>query len=95
MSNTTARGFRIDRFLDAYGVECSLQESSLAAEEGHVWLGCSAPNAKMLMPGGWVDYALPEDVQVTTRMHLSQSQVADLLPALQYFAEHGVLPPQQ
>ncbi|MCJ8334580.1 MAG: hypothetical protein MJH10_10105 [Epibacterium sp.] len=92
MADVTERGFRIDRFNDAYGVECSLQESSIAADEGHVWFGCSAPNAKILMPGGWVDHDLSEDVQVTTRMHLSQSQMRELLPALQHFAEHGVLP---
>jgi len=40
---------------------------------------------------GWVTYPIPADVQLTTRMHLTQDQVQDLLPILQYFAEHGVL----
>lgn len=89
----TERGFRIDRFLDAYDVKCSLQESSLAADEGHIWFGCDDASPKVLVPGqGWQDVPLPEGSVCTTRMHLSQSQVAALLPALQYFVEHGVLP---
>lgn len=38
---TTQRGFSIIRFLDRYGQECSLQESSLATEPA-VWLGVGA-----------------------------------------------------
>lgn len=97
MAETTNRGFRIDRFEDAYGVECSLQESSLAADEGHVWFGASDIGLKHFKAGdGWRDVELPHSVaehySANNRMHLSQSQVAALLPALQHFAEHGVLP---
>ena len=33
----TPRGFRIASFKDAYGADCSIQESSLVAP--HLWLG--------------------------------------------------------
>lgn len=93
MADNTERGFRIDRFKDAYDVECSLQESSILAEEGHVWFGCNDPNLTELVPGkGHVPVKGLDHLGSTTRMHLSQSQVRDLLPALQHFAEHGVLP---
>lgn len=67
--DTTSRGFAIGSFTDVYGFECSLQRSSRASDEGHIWLGVN-----------------------TNRMHLSQSIVRDLLPALQHFAETGELP---
>lgn len=41
---------------------------------------------------GWVSYPIPYQVQLTTRMHLNQEQVAALIPLLQYFVEHGYLP---
>jgi hypothetical protein len=91
--DVTGRGFPVIRFHDAYGRACSLQHSSLAAAEGHVWLGCDAANPVLLGPGGPVEaYPLRDDVEVTTRMHLSQAHVAALLPALTHFAETGELP---
>lgn len=98
MSKTTARGFQIDTFEDANGVECSLQESSAMHDEGLIWLGAREIGLKRLR-NGWHDVPLPgrdEDPNTAylanTRMHLTQSQVRRLLPALTYFAEHGVLP---
>lgn len=35
----TSRGFQRGLFVDRYGAECSIQESSLATESC-VWLGC-------------------------------------------------------
>lgn len=97
MGDTTNRGFRIDKFEDANGAECSLQESSAIGDEGTVWLGCSEIGLKHFKAGqGWQDVDLPHSVSehyvANNRMHLTQTQVAALLPALQYFAEHGVLP---
>lgn len=97
---TTSRGFRVDRFIDGNDVKCSLQESSRIYDEPSVWLGCSEIDLKRFVPQqGWEDIALPKPTDpegtaylANTRMHLSQSQVRDLLPALTYFAEHGCLP---
>jgi len=38
---------------------------------------------------GWVDYAIPEDVFLTTRMHLTREQVKMLIPILQKFVDTG------
>jgi hypothetical protein len=52
------------------------------------------PNPK-IFPGdntGWHDYSLPENVQCTTRMHLTRKMVVKLLPALEFFVKTGNLP---
>lgn len=88
----TARGFLRADFTDGNGVECSIQESSVA-EEPYLWLGCNEPNAKSF-PGdgtGWHDFPLPENVQCTTRMHLTIEQVEALLPLLERFVARGDL----
>jgi len=89
----TNRGFVLGKFLDGNGVACSIQESS-AAEKPHLWLGCDDPNP-MQFPGngtGWHPFALPANVECTTRMHLTQEQAAELVPLLQFFVENGELP---
>lgn len=107
----TARGFGKGEFLDEYGYECSIQESSMMAKEGHIWFGIDDPKVTVLaedrpLGTGWVEeniQALIEakykgkrcEVSIPGRMHLSQSHVKKLLPLLKYFAEHGRLPPEK
>lgn len=87
----TNRGFERLEFVDLYGVECSLQASSLATDEA-VWLGCSDANLKKLVQfQGWTPVEMPENHSATTRMHLNREQVAALLPHLQRFVETGEL----
>ncbi len=86
------RGFATAKFNDLYGAECSLQKSSAAMYDA-IWLGVDNIKPTILHEGTWKDIALPEDTLIAGRMHLSQKMVRDLLPALQYFAEHGELPP--
>jgi len=100
---TTARGFRLFTFKDANGAGCSLQKSS-AATENKVWLGVTSADPQILASQaaqhgvqtaetvGWVPYPIPDAVFLTTRMHLSRQQVAELLPALQHFVATGELP---
>ena len=97
--SATNRGFRIDRFEDANGVRCSLQMSSAYGDEALVWLGCAEIGLKRFEPyKGLTDVTLEQNAPhgvyhvANTRMHLSQSQVAALLPALTHFAETGELP---
>lgn len=97
-----ARGFMFKRFTDRYGAECSIQESSLATEAA-IWLGVDdaqpqimASDAKRLgiatrQDTGWIPYPIPDEVFLTTRMHLTQAQVRELLPLLERFAETGYL----
>lgn len=40
---------------------------------------------------GWVSYPIPEEVQCTTRMHLSRNQVAGLIERLQNWLDNGTL----
>lgn len=64
-------------------------------EEGMIWLGCNKADPRYCVKGqGWLPLAGWDESSMVanTRMHLTQSQVRDLLPALQYFAEHGYLP---
>lgn len=94
---TTGRGFDIVKFTDRYGVECSLQKSSLATEDC-VWLGCDDIGLKHFAPGeGWKDIDTTynplssEGYIANTRMHLTREQVREILPYLQHFAETGEL----
>jgi hypothetical protein len=95
----TERGFKRAVFADRNGVECSIQESSIATEHA-IWLGCNDADPKMFIPYGapaWQPLTLPElpeggHILFTTRMHLTQEQVLELLPLLQHFAETGELP---
>ncbi len=98
-THQTNRGFLVGEFTDANGETCTIQESSAARDEGLVWLGCKEIGLKKFIPyQGWSDVVLengaPDGVTHTAnnRMHLTQSQVAALLPTLEYFVEHGHLP---
>lgn len=90
----TNRGFGKIIFKDRYGKDCSIQDSSLATEPA-IWLGIEDAEPKILASEimedgrGWVDYIVPENVYFTTRMHLTQDQVKEILPILQKFAETG------
>lgn len=92
----TERGFEIIEFNDKYMHKCSLQKSSLATEDC-IWLGIDKANpqimASKIIEGGtgWADYPIPDDVYISTRMHLTQEQVKELLPYLQKFVETGDL----
>ncbi|MGX1266703.1 hypothetical protein RKD55_004647 [Rossellomorea marisflavi] len=93
----TNRGFGRIEFEDGYGAECSIQKSSLATKHA-IWFGVNEADPKIMASltpqggTGWVPYDIPEDVLLTTRMHLTQDQVKEMLPILQTFAETGELP---
>jgi hypothetical protein len=73
---TTKRGFLVGEFLDRYGKECSIQESSFA-DEDCIWLG--------------VDNDAEGNAIANGRMHLTQAQARDLIPVLRHFARTGGL----
>jgi hypothetical protein len=101
----TNRGFAHGSFTDLYGVKCSIQKSSLATKDA-IWFGVDDANPQIMCSDakrlglptvddrGWQNYNLPEEVLITTRMHLTQEQVKEMLPILAYFAKHGELPNQ-
>lgn len=85
----TQRGFAFYEFSDRNEQVCQLQMSSLATERA-IWLGVKDANPQVLVKGrGWCPYSIPNTVLLHTRMHLTQSQVADILPILQKFVETG------
>ena len=90
----THRGFPLCEFVDYNDNLCSLQKSSLATDDA-IWLGVNDADPKILASKtaaggtGWVCYPIPEDVSLTTRMHLTREQVAELLPHLTRFVETG------
>ena len=98
----TNRGFNLRTFFDLYGIQCSIQESSLASEHA-IWLGVDNAKPQIMaseaasvgvhtsQTTGWVPYPIPPNVLLTTRMHLTQAQVKKLLPILQKFADTGEL----
>ena len=93
-SKVTVRGFRLKEFYDLYDCKCSIQKSSLATEDA-IWVGISKPEPIILAKNlrddltGWVKYPLPDEVEITTRMHLSIDQVKELIPILQEFVDTG------
>ena len=98
----TERGFAIGEFTDRYGAKCSLQKSSLATEDA-IWFGVDDANPQIMASdakrlgiatdanNGWVKFEIPKEVLLSTRMHLTQEMVQQLLPTLQKFAETGEL----
>jgi len=101
----TSRGFELIEFKDYYDVSCSLQMSSLAIYEkpgiSAIWLGCDDAQPKVLAVKaasvgvttketcGWVPFPIPEDVSLSTRMHLDRKQVEALIGHLQSWLERG------
>jgi len=90
----TQRGFKLIEFIDLYEKKCNIQKSSLATEDA-IWFGVENANPQIMASKtekggtGWVDYAIPEDVFLTTRMHLTREQVEILIPVLQKFVDTG------
>jgi hypothetical protein len=84
-------------------MKCSLQNSSICAEEGHVWFGVNSNSEGVVQKNGenkqyparsrpFTNAELEEqNLDVFGRMHLSQSQVKELLPHLIRFVEEGEL----
>ncbi len=99
----TDRGFPLIEFKDFYNQKCKIQISSIFLEERAIWFGKNFETPQILASDaykfaietdkdtGWVDFPLPKEVSVSTHMHLTQSQVKELLPILIKFAETGKL----
>jgi hypothetical protein len=98
----TQRRFDYSEFKDSYGAKCTLQKSSSAMEE-KIWFGVHdvipiimASDAKRLglnptEYNGWVPFDIPEEVSLSSRMHLTQDMLHDLMPALTEFVDTGEL----
>lgn len=99
---TTERGFEFAEFYDRYNQKCSLQKSSLVAEDC-IWFGVDNADPKIMArdaakygieteeDSGWVTFPIPSEVLLSTRMHLTREKVANLIPILQNFVDTGEL----
>lgn len=92
----TERGFKYIEFKDYYDNLCSIQESSLATKKC-IWLGLNDVKPKIMASNlrrnltGWVDFPIPDNAQINSRMHLTQEQAKDLIEVLQKFVNTGRL----
>ena len=95
----TNRGFERIEFKDYHGAMCSLQQSSISG--GALWLGPNKADPQVLASqahrfgvqtsamAGWVPYPVPNEVLMTTRMHLDRKQVSKLVKHLQAWLDNG------
>ena len=68
-----------------------------------IWLGCDDAKPKIMASqasqygvktdetSGWIPFPVPDDVLMTTRMHLNRDHVRALLPILQRWVDTGAL----
>lgn len=80
------RGFTYAYFGDGNGDRCSIQKSSSISN--HIWLGCE----DVTVMYNHQSAELPDGYEVYARMHLTQAQVAALIPVLEHFVVTGELP---
>jgi len=90
----TNRGFCCTEFNDANGTPCNIQESSACRDEALIWFGAEDIGLKHFKAHeGWKDVELTNTIEehyvANNRMHLTQSQVAELLPILEHFVKTG------
>lgn len=87
----TSRGFELIKFEDYNGVECDIQRSSSCMDD-LIWLGPHNADPQILASKtaqggtGWVPYDVPDDVLMTTRMHLTRKQCWSLALRLLKFS---------
>jgi hypothetical protein len=96
----TCRGFNLIEFKDIYGDDCSIQKSSLATTDA-IWLGITDVKPIVMASQafqvgistdkttGWVDYPIPEEVQLASRMHLDKKLAKKLIKVLKKFVDTG------
>jgi hypothetical protein len=82
---------------------CENEDGSVDDQPGWIWLGIDNPTPIILKtkardlgmplpPGevcGWMPYPVPDDVQISTRMHLNAAQVRGLITRLQTWLDTG------
>lgn len=96
------RGWKYAEFKDRYGATCSIQESS-SGEEASLWLGVDDVEPKVLASQassvgvqtnetcGWVPYPIPEEVLLSSRMHINIKMAKELVKHLNKFIKTGHL----
>ena len=85
----TERGFGLIEFKDRYGIDCTIQKSSLATEDA-IWFGAKDIGVRKDSANGFKDVDTTGCI-ANNRMHLTKKQVKKLLPILKHFAKTGDL----
>lgn len=98
-------------FNDAYGTDCSIQESSSC--DPCIWLGVHRADVKIMYKdsvalglgleklypetneNGWCRFPVPDEALVESRMHLNREQARKLAATLLFFSETGFLPDEK
>jgi len=89
----TNRGFSYKNFTDRNGLQCSIQQSTLATEEA-IWFGIDRPTLTIFKDESFGQYdkvEMPKTYMVDSHMHLTRKQLKKLLPTLIKFVETGEL----
>ena len=94
----TSRGFQYIEFSDQKGQVCSIQESSLYYP--CVWIGLNDASPMIMASKaqangiptkettGWINYPIPDDVSISTRMHLDKRMLRKFIDTLEeYYSE--------
>jgi hypothetical protein len=83
---------------------CENKDGTVDDPLGWIWLGIDNPEPQILKSkartlglkipddgeyGGWMPYPLPDDVYISTRMHLNEKQVRGLITRLQIWLDSG------
>ena len=101
----TNRGFALINFEDTKGNKCSIQESSLVDDDyiwlgvsrptlsmlvsDAPKLGIDISNRTGEELYGWMDYPIPDEVFIDSRMHLNKRQAKELVKILKVFIRTG------
>ncbi len=101
INKKTERGFELIEFYDTNNQVCTVQQSSIASEN-RIWLGLKTASPSVMKTDaqrmglsldgdatGWMDYPIPDEVSLNTRMHLNREQVQDLVLKLQQWLDSG------
>lgn len=93
----TERGFAYSKFKDAFGIDCTIQKSSIATAQCII-IGPDKINLQEYTAGkGWVPRPEFDEGTINHHYHCNQTmtltreQVAELLPLLQRFVETGFI----
>lgn len=103
----TNRGFALINFEDTKGNKCSIQKSSLVDDDymwlgiskpSHSIMVSDASKVGIDISNrtgeelhGWMDYPIPDEVFVDSRMHLNKQQAKELVKVLKVFIRKGEL----
>lgn len=92
-TNKTIKKLAINNFKDDHDQDCILKKSSSSLED-KIWFGVTNPKLMVYennSKGKCIVTDMPSTFSVNSKMHLTRSQVKELLPYLENFVNTGNL----